>query len=190
MSYNFISILKLGNTNYGEVLGILEDFTVFGEGMNKYFFPIVLLIFFTMNLFNLWVRLFNIWGISQYAFDESETEARITEGKLTLAQHRKDMYHNGEIDEVFLRSSFASDSEDDSSPSKKILAISSGLNETFTKSRSKNPSDEESGEEKKRRKSFKLKINGDDGEDSNSESDSSKKKIVNFNTKNVRIKEI
>ena len=188
MSYNFISILKVEHTSYADVLGILDDFTVFGDGMNKYFFPIVLIIFFLMNLFNLWVRLFNLCGISQYAFDEAETESRVLEGKLTLAQHRKDMYYNGEIDEVFLRSSFASDSEDESSPSKKIYAISSGLNEDFVNNKPKNSPDEESKGDKKRRKSFKIKINDDDS--SNSESDSSSKKVVNFNTKNVRIKEI
>lgn len=60
MSYNFISIMKVKNTNYAEVLGILDDFTVLGDGMNSYFFPIVLIIFFLMNLLNLWGRLLNV----------------------------------------------------------------------------------------------------------------------------------
>lgn len=59
MSYNFITIMKVKNTNYSKVLGILEDFKVLGEGMNRYFFPIVLILFFLMNLFNIWSRLFN-----------------------------------------------------------------------------------------------------------------------------------
>lgn len=59
MSYNFITIMKVKNTNYSNVLGILDDFTILGDGMNRYFFPVVLLLFFLMNLFNLWSRLFN-----------------------------------------------------------------------------------------------------------------------------------
>lgn len=46
MSYNFITILKVGNTNYSKVLGILKDFSILGEDMNKYFFPAVLILFF------------------------------------------------------------------------------------------------------------------------------------------------
>lgn len=58
MSYNFITIMKVNNTNYAKVLGILEDFNLLGKGMNRYFFPVVLLIFFLMNLLDLWSRLF------------------------------------------------------------------------------------------------------------------------------------
>lgn len=58
MSYNFITIMKVRNTNYAEAIGILEDFSVLGKGMNQYFFPIVLILFFLMNLFNVWTMLF------------------------------------------------------------------------------------------------------------------------------------
>ena len=118
MSYNFITILKVKNTNYSEVLTILEDFSILGEGVNNYLFPIILIVFFAMNLFSVWSFLFNLCGLSQYAFDELETESRIKEGRITVSQRKKDWFISGDIDEAFMKYSYSSDEDGATSPTK------------------------------------------------------------------------
>jgi hypothetical protein len=167
MSYNFITIMKVENTNYSNVLTILDDFTILGDGMNRYFFPIVLIIFFLMNLLNLWSRLFNACGLSQYSFDEFETEGRIKEGRITVDQRRKELYENGEIDEAFLRNTYSSDSESES-PKKKEEAFTinnSGIEGSISpiQKRERSDSFKRGKMVKTKRNSFRLAVS--DSED-------------------------
>lgn len=188
MSYNFITIMKVRNTNYAAVLGILEDFTVLGEGMNQYFFPIVLILFFLMNLFNIWTRLFNKCGLSQYSFDELETDVRVNEGRITVDQRRKELYEAGEIDEAFLRNTYSSDSEIES-PIGKIYSINSGIQGSVSplKKREKESSLKKGPIVRTKRNSFQLAVS--DSEESNTDDDSGKK-VLNFNTGNLKFKAV
>lgn len=181
MSYNVITIMKVSNTNYSKVLTILDDFTILGDGMNRYFFPIVLLIFFFMNLLNLWSRLFNACGLSQYSFDEFETEGRIKEGRITVDQRRRELYQNGEIDEAFLKYTVDSDSEIGSPFGAQPCSINSGVQGSITpmRKRSRGNSFKRGKVVRTKRNSFQLAVS--DSEDSQTESDG--EKVINFTGK-------
>lgn len=192
MSYNFITIMKVKNTNYSLVLTILEDFTILGDGMNRYFFPIVLIIFFVMNLLNLWSRLFNACGLSQYSFDEYETEGRIKEGRITVDQRRKELYENGEIDEAFLRNTYSSDSENDSPKKGEIVSINSGVKGAVSPIKSRERSDSDSFRRgkvvKTKRNSFRLAVSDSESQSDNDNTDN--EKVINIEPGKLRFTEL
>lgn len=189
MSYNFITIMKVKNTNYAVVLGILNDFTILGEGMNRYFFPAVLLLFFLMNLLNLWTRLLNACGLSQYSFDTLETDSRVKEGRITVDQRRKELYENGEIDEVFLRNTYSSDSEAESPLGKQIYSVNSGIKGAVSpiKARKKSDSFKKGVIVRTKRNSFQLAVSDSEGSGTD---DDSGKKVLNIGSGNLKFKAV
>ena len=188
MSYNFITIMKAPNTSYSQVLTILDDFTILGDGMNRYFFPVVLVLFFLLNLFNLWSRMFNALGLSQFSFDDFETESRIKEGRITVDQRRKELYKNGEIDEVFLKNSQSSDSDNDINIIGQKFSINSGIQGAVSpmKKRERGNSFKKGTVIKTKRNSFQLAVS--DSDDS-SQNDESGKKVINISG-NLKFKDV
>lgn len=191
MSYNFITIMKVRNTNYSQVLTIFEDFRVLGDGMNRYFFPIVLIVFFLMNLFNLWSRLFNACGLSQYSFDQWETNVRVKEGRLTVDQRRKELYEAGEIDEVFLQNTHSSDSENDNALNARLFSQNSGITGAISpiRKRSRGNSFKRGEVVRTKRNSFRIAVS-DSEESSATDEESGSKKVINFESKDLKFKEV
>jgi len=189
MSYNFITLVRAKNTAYSEVLTILEDFTILGRGMNQYFFPVVLVLFFLMNLFNIWSKLFNCLGLNQFSFDKLEAESRIQEGRISVDQRRKELYEMGEIDDVFLRSSMSSDSEPENGMIGQKYSINSGVPGAISpvKKRDKGNDSKKGKVVRTKRNSFQLAVS--DSDDGSQTDEEIGKKVINFNGK-VKFKSV
>mmetsp|Transcript_20431 Transcript_20431/g.20157 ORF Transcript_20431/g.20157 Transcript_20431/m.20157 type:complete len:282 (+) Transcript_20431:1039-1884(+) len=189
MSYNFITLVRAKNTAYSVVLTILDDFTILGRWMNLYFFPVVLVLFFVMNVFDIWSKLFNCLGLNQFSFDKLETESRIQEGKISVDQRRKELFEIGEIDEVFLRNSMSSDSEAENSMVGQKYSINSGIPGAISPSnrRSRGNSFKRGKIVRTKRNSFQLAVS--DSDESSQTDEEVGKKVINFDGK-VKFKSI
>ena len=189
MSYNFITIMRAPNTNYAEVLTILDDFTILGDWMNRYFFPMVLIIFFLLNLFNLYSRIFKALGLTQFSFDEFEAESRIKEGQITVDQRRKELFENGEIDEIFMRSSMTSDSESEGSMIQQPFSNNSGIHGSISPLKRERGNSFKKGQViRTKRNSFQLAVSDSDGSYTDEESEGDRK-VINLEG-NLRFKTI
>lgn len=97
-------------------------------------------------------------GLSQYSFDELETDSRIKEGKLTVEQRKKEWFLNGDIDEAFVKSAYSSDEDPNgnSSPDSKYRTSSFTINSR----KSEEPTNDTT--KGKRKKSFKIQLESDE----------------------------
>lgn len=111
------------------------------------------------------------------------------EGRLTVDQRRKELYENGEIDEVFLRNTYSSDSEAESPLGKPAFSVNSGLHGVVSpiKKRGRGNSFKKGQVVRTHRNSFQLAVS--DSEDSNTDDDSGKK-VLNLNSGNLRFQAI
>ena len=90
MCYNFLAVtknLQNENTVFQETLSSLSEPTLFGEYTNRYFFPISLLIFFLLNLLNIfsYVQKWVLEYVHLRLYDVDEfKEGQIAEGKAVV----------------------------------------------------------------------------------------------------------
>jgi len=62
--FNFLKLAQIEKTQFSIAMSSLSEGTIFGEGINRFFFPICLILFFFMNLFNLYRWLLSLCGWS------------------------------------------------------------------------------------------------------------------------------
>ena len=90
MCYNFLAVtknLQNENTVFQETLSSLSEHTLFGEYINRYFLPISLLIFFLLNLLNIfsYVQKWVLEYVHLRLYDVDEfKEGQIAEGKAVV----------------------------------------------------------------------------------------------------------
>jgi len=85
---NFIQILKLNtDTVLGELLGIIDLVPVFGKSFTI-FYPMILILLCLFNLFDLYGKLLNIFGISSFDTNNKYATDKIEEGSELLNRIR------------------------------------------------------------------------------------------------------
>jgi len=87
---NFLQMLKLKGTAFHHVMGEVN----FAYSFMRYF-PLILLVLIMCNVFNVYGRILNSFGLGRFKFDEETTRDRVEEGKILLNKARHNLYHNG-----------------------------------------------------------------------------------------------
>ncbi len=79
--YNFLQMLKLENkqTILEELLGVMDLFPIFGKHFTV-FYPIILFILVLLNFFDIFIKISNLFGISQFTFTNYNNTDKIEEG--------------------------------------------------------------------------------------------------------------
>ena len=90
LSFNFLLFIKVKGTAFSQVMGIIDFVPVFGDNFSK-FFPLILLLFCALNLFQIYSRLLNWLGISRFRFSNSFKDDKIQEGKILLQKARVEL---------------------------------------------------------------------------------------------------
>ena len=90
LCFNFLLFIKVNGTAFSQVMGIIDFVPVFGESFSE-FFPLVLLLFCALNLFQIYSRLLNWLGISRFRFSDSFKDDKIQEGKILLQKARVEL---------------------------------------------------------------------------------------------------
>ena len=73
----------------------MKEGTIFGAGINQFFFPCCLTLFFLFNLFNLYRWVMKKVGLSNYVFDSFESESRVKEGVAVVNTKRLQFAREG-----------------------------------------------------------------------------------------------
>jgi len=76
---NFLQMLKLKGTAFQYVMGEVN----FAYSFMRYF-PLLLLVLIICNVFNVYGRILNNFGLGRFKFDEETTRDRVEEGKILL----------------------------------------------------------------------------------------------------------
>lgn len=90
LSFNFLLFIKVSGTAFSQVMGIIDFVPVLGESFSEYF-PLILLVFCALNLFQIYSRLLNWLGISRFRFSTSFKDDKIQEGKILLQKARVEL---------------------------------------------------------------------------------------------------
>lgn len=91
LCYNFLMFIKVDESIFNEVYGILNLVPILGKGFSV-FFPSLLVVFALLNYFNVFSRIMGWFGLSQYTFSDSYDDDLILEGKSLLAKSRMDKF--------------------------------------------------------------------------------------------------
>mmetsp|Transcript_9486 Transcript_9486/g.18310 ORF Transcript_9486/g.18310 Transcript_9486/m.18310 type:complete len:552 (-) Transcript_9486:1781-3436(-) len=83
LCYNFLLFIKVKNSEFEKVLGIVDIVPVVGEDF-AIFFPCILIVFVFMNLFNIYGRLMKALGVSQFQFSEKFNDDQVDLGASLL----------------------------------------------------------------------------------------------------------
>lgn len=89
LSYNFLFVLDLRDTNFEEIMTILNDFDLLSQVVDKYVFPVLIVAVCICTMFGVVSRVLNWIGLSRYNFDRHDTELRIEEGRIIVNEKRK-----------------------------------------------------------------------------------------------------
>ena len=84
LCYNFLLFIKVKGTMFCTVMGVIDLVPVLGENFTLYF-PLTLVLFCAMNLFNVYSKLMSWVGLSQFKFVEIFDEGKVGEGANLLA---------------------------------------------------------------------------------------------------------
>lgn len=90
LSFNFLLFIKVSGTSFSDVMGIIDFVPVFGENFSE-FFPMILLLFCALNLFQIYSRLLAWLGMSRFRFSDNSNEDKIQEGKMLLQKARVEL---------------------------------------------------------------------------------------------------
>ena len=91
LCYNFLMFIKIKESIFNEVYGILNLVPILGKAFSV-FFPSLLVVFALLNYFNIFARIMGWFGLSQYAFSDTYDEDLLLEGKSLLAKARMDRF--------------------------------------------------------------------------------------------------
>jgi len=86
---NFLQMLKLKGTAFQYVMGEVN----FAYSFMRYF-PLLLLVLIICNVFNVYGRILNNFGLGRFKFDEETTRDRVEEGKILLNKARHNLCPN------------------------------------------------------------------------------------------------
>ena len=89
LCYNFILFIKIKSSVFNKVYGVLNLVPILGQ-MFSLFFPLMLVVFVLLNLFDVYSKIMTKIGISQYTFSEAYDYHMIAEGRSLLARARLD----------------------------------------------------------------------------------------------------
>ena len=93
LSYNFILLIKVKDTQFSKVMKVLDLVPYLGVGFTE-FFPLLLIIFCLLNTFNIHAKIMNGIGLGQFTFSEILDIQRLAEGISLIAQARIDKERN------------------------------------------------------------------------------------------------
>ena len=89
LSYNFILLIKVKDTQFSKVMNVRDLVPYIGAQFLE-FFPLLLIFFCVLNVFDVHTRIVNGVGLSQLAFSETLDLTRLDEGKSLIARARLD----------------------------------------------------------------------------------------------------
>lgn len=89
LCYNFILFIKIEDSVFYKVYGVLNLVPILGE-IFSLFFPLMLVVFVLLNLFDVYSKIMTKIGMSQYTFSEAYDDHMIAEGRSLLARARLD----------------------------------------------------------------------------------------------------
>lgn len=87
LAYNFFTFLKIKNTVFNEVMGIIDIVPVLGQDF-AIFFPLLLIIFCLMNYFNVNGRVMSAFGLTQLSINDEYVLDKMMEGQLAIQKIR------------------------------------------------------------------------------------------------------
>eukprot|EP00825_Cyclidium_porcatum_P025509 TRINITY_DN27709_c0_g1_i2.p2 TRINITY_DN27709_c0_g1~~TRINITY_DN27709_c0_g1_i2.p2 ORF type:complete len:206 (-),score=24.91 TRINITY_DN27709_c0_g1_i2:54-671(-) len=76
---NFIDMIKVSNTAFDQVIGKIDFIPILGSA-TFFFFPLILVLFSLFNLFDIYSRILNIFGLKQFQFNEQFNDNLISDG--------------------------------------------------------------------------------------------------------------
>lgn len=87
LAYNFILLIDLKGTQFSKFMDIIEIIPVMGKGF-AIFFPLSLVLFCAMNLFNVYGRFMRFLGLGSFSFADTLNYEKIAEGKALVQKTR------------------------------------------------------------------------------------------------------
>lgn len=87
LSYNFLLFLKIGDSQFSQVMGVIDYVPVLGKEFTT-FFPLTLLFFCGLNYFHVYGRFMKMIGLSSFTFDDKSSEEKLSEGKGLILKAR------------------------------------------------------------------------------------------------------
>jgi hypothetical protein len=75
LCYNYLLLIKVTDTAFNEVMGVINLVPVIGQQF-AIFFPLLIIIFVALNLFNVYDKILAMLGLQAYSFS---SEAYVTE---------------------------------------------------------------------------------------------------------------
>ena len=87
LSYNFLLLLDVKNTEFLKVMNVLNIIPYFGDNYSKYF-PLFIAVFCSLNIFNVYNKLMKSIGLSQFTFAEVLDPTKKSQGKAIIAKAR------------------------------------------------------------------------------------------------------
>jgi len=85
--YNFLLLIKVDNTRFSKVMGVIDIVPILGQDF-AVFFPLILVLFCLVHIFNLQGKLMNCLGFPQFVFSENYNDERVSEGRDLIQKER------------------------------------------------------------------------------------------------------
>ena len=96
LCYNFLLFLKIQNTVYANVMGLIDLVPLVGKQFSR-FFPLLLVVFCALNLFHINGRVMSTLGMGQLSFSDKYNADNISEGKIMVTRARTEREKNNII---------------------------------------------------------------------------------------------
>lgn len=80
LCYNFLMFIKVTNTQFYVVMGIIDMVPILGTQFTM-FFPLMLIIFCLLNIFKVYSKFMASLGMSQFGFADKYRDDKIIEGR-------------------------------------------------------------------------------------------------------------
>lgn len=91
IAYNFFKFVGIENVSFYSVMGPMQEVPFFGNGFNKWAFPILLGFMMFFTLFKIYGRLMSCLGLSKYGFDGDFSEEEVSNGERQIAIYRREL---------------------------------------------------------------------------------------------------
>lgn len=88
LSYNFLMFLKIPNSQFSAVMGVIDYVPILGSEFTL-FFPLTLLFFCALNYFQVYGRFMKMLGLSNFSVADKLNYEKISEGKILVQRGRE-----------------------------------------------------------------------------------------------------
>jgi len=87
LSYNFLHFIKVEDTQFYKVMGVIDVIPVVGNEF-ALFFPLLLVVFCALNYFHVYGKVMKSLGLTQFSFSDKFDQEKVKEAKAIIDRER------------------------------------------------------------------------------------------------------